>query len=112
MERLPVTRVKPGQCLAEPVCDGEGRVLLGAGVVLTQNKILMLRQRGVMLATVESGSDEGGAAPEAPAEPLDPESLRRIVLEHGRRFGDTRKDPVMDAVFRAVINRATRGQIG
>lgn len=52
--------VKPGMVLADAVCDGQGRVLLPAGTVLTPAQLVMLGEHGVARLAVVP--DAHGAA--------------------------------------------------
>lgn len=105
-KKIPTGRVKVGDVLAEPVVHGEGQMLLVAGTELGEQHLEMLRQRGVLLVTVV---DENGPAETAAPGPLDPEQLKRIVLEEGRWFGDARKDPILSEVFRWIVSQRSGG---
>lgn len=101
-KKIPTGRVKVGDVLAEPVVHGEGQMLLVAGTTMEKSHLEMLRQRGVLLVTVDDGEP---AASEYVTEPLDPEALKKVVLEEGRWFGESRKHPIMAEVFRWVVKQ-------
>jgi len=101
-KKIPTGRVKVGDVLAEPVVHGEGQMLLVAGTPIESSHLEMLRQRGVLLVTIQDGtSDDFDQA----AEPLDPAALKKVVLEEGRWFGESRKHPIMAEVFRWVVKQ-------
>lgn len=102
VKKVPTGRVEIGDVLAEPVIHGEGQMLLVAGTVIAQSHIDILSQRGVLLVTIEDG--DGTTAAQA-TQPLDPEELKKVVLEEGRWFGESRKHPVMAEVFRWVVKQ-------
>jgi hypothetical protein len=110
-KKIPTGRAQPGDVLAEPVVHGDGQRLLVANTTLEKHHLDLLRQRGVLLVTiVDEGDVEGGAT--APAAPLDPEQLKKIVVDEGRWFGDTRKDPIVAEVFRWTVKMRTGGETG
>ena len=102
-KKIPTGRAEPGDVLAEPVVHGDGQMLLVANTVLEKHHLDMLRQRGVLLLTIVDPDDPG--IPSEPTKPLDPEQLKRIVLDEGKWFGDARKDPIMAEVFRWAVKR-------
>lgn len=91
--------------LAADISRGGDAVLLGKGTELTREHIEMLRMRGVEIVTVSLEEEP----PAEPKTPVSSEALKKIVLEQHRWFGDTREDPVMNEVFRAVVGRLARG---
>ena len=103
-KKIPTGRVKIGDVLAEPVVHGEGQMLLVAGTQIEETHIEMLRQRGVLLVTIADG-DEAEPGQTVEQRPLDPEELKKVVLEEGRWFGESRKHPVMAEVFRWVVKQ-------
>lgn len=102
VKKIPTGRVKIGDVLAEPVVHGEGQMLLVAGTVMEKSHIDILRQRGVLLVTVKDGDDDFVVRENRP---LDPDELKKVVLEEGRWFGESRKHPVMAEVFRWVVKQ-------
>lgn len=54
MLKLPTYIVQPGMMLAQPIVDNRGRTLLRNGVVLTDEYIEVLKQRGFASVAVES----------------------------------------------------------
>ncbi|HKK70864.1 MAG TPA: hypothetical protein VKA86_06585 [Candidatus Krumholzibacteria bacterium] len=105
-KKIPTGRARVGDVLAEPVVHGEGQMLLVAGTELGEQHLEMLRQRGVLLVTVV---DEDGPPTTPTPGTLDPDELKRIVLEEGRWFGEARKDPILSEVFRWVVSSRTGG---
>ena len=105
-KKIPTGRAHVGDVLAEPVVHGEGQMLLVANTRLERQHLEMLRQRGVLLVTIVDDSEVGQ---EQPPQPLDPEEMKKIILEEGRWFGDSRKDPIMAEVFRWAVRQRGRG---
>lgn len=103
--KIQTSRARIGDVLAEDVKHGEGGALLAAGTRLEKSHLDLLRQRGVMLVTLEE--EEGQPEKPAPRE-LDPEELKAIVIEQSRWFGETRKDELMAEVFRFAIQKRAR----
>lgn len=101
-KKIPAGRAKVGDVLAEPVVHGEGQMLLTAGTVVMSQHLEMLRQRGVLLVTIED-EESGDVATEHV--PLDPDELKKVVIEEGRWFGEARKHPIMAEVFRWVVKQ-------
>lgn len=101
-----MSRVEPGQVLAEAVGQGPGQALLAAGTKLDAGHIEMMRQRGVLLVTIESPEGNAGSADED--HEIDPAILKQVLLEESQWFGETRKHPLMAEVFRFVVARRAR----
>ncbi len=140
MKKVPLHLARPADVLAEPVTLPGGQVLLAEGTALTRNHLEVLAGRGVVVlvlrgdaaahrtatgaATATGGatSTDAATAPGTAAErgvvsesgaPLAPRELaqtRRLILAQAERFGDTRGNPVMEALLRAVLRR--QGLIG
>jgi hypothetical protein len=62
-----------------------------------------MRQRGVMLVTIEDGPE--ASAEEAPVRPVSEAELKKILLEESQWFGEGRKDEFLAEVFRWVVGR-------
>ncbi|ADG04876.1 HD-GYP domain-containing protein [Kyrpidia tusciae] len=88
MRLTSVNRLVPGDCLARPVYDGEGRVLVGVGVPLTATMIRRLKELGVYALYLE----DARTADVVLGDPLAPELRRRAV-----------------EVVREVMHRLTEG---
>ncbi len=89
MKICDVRDIRPGMVLAEPVFTGQGVLLLGKGVVLTEKNIWVLKSWGVRALSVEADEAEraGGDGMPSPSDSLEDE-LRR-------KFGDTLEDEIM-----------------
>lgn len=109
VKKIPTGRVKVGDVLAEPVVHGEGQKLLVAGTEIAATHIDMLRQRGVLLVTIVDPDADPNEV-EEPPRPLDADEIKKVVLEEGRWFGDSRKNPIMAEVFRWVVKKKSAGE--
>ncbi len=52
-EKMAIDQVESGDCLAEALIDGSGRILIPAGAELTDSLLEALRRRGVSELLVE-----------------------------------------------------------
>lgn len=65
---IPLAEAKPGDTLAEAVCNGGGAMLIPAGATLTESSVESLRRRGVESVTISfalSVAEEGDPEREA-----------------------------------------------
>lgn len=62
---LPLAEVLPGMCLADNVCDGQGRVLVPVGAELSDSLLAALARRDVAVVVVECEVEEDPAVREA-----------------------------------------------
>ena len=53
MKQVPVTDLKPGDVIADPVCDGDGKRFLPKGIKLNSALIARLRNRSVQAVVIE-----------------------------------------------------------
>ncbi len=100
-KKIPIRAAKVGQTLTEPVVQDAGQILLSEGTVLDHSNLDLLRQRGVMLVTIDDGDD--AAAPSEKARTVSDEELKKILLEESQWFGEQRKEEFMAEVFRWVV---------
>lgn len=114
MGKVNLENLKPGMILAAKVVERGGRVLLGAGVELTERHISIFRKWGITETDVQNITQEEAAAT-ANAQ-LDPRLLQEGEDRMARLFHLTdRKDPTIAELLRLctirwVRNRA-RGKI-
>ena len=91
MQHVPVSRLKPGQVVADAVMNAEGAVLCPRGFELTETAIGRIRAAGVQTVSVE-GADDIGPSPQ--------ERLEQIAT----RFEGI-DDPLMLQIKAAVEKR-------
>lgn len=93
--RKPCGELVPGMILAEDVHDAEGRLLVGAGMAVTERMQRLLAEQGIERVALRM---------EAPVEdPVAREQRRQaIVATTERRFRHGRGKPLMDALAAAV----------
>jgi hypothetical protein len=110
-KKIPIRGAAVGQVLAESVVQGQGQVLLAEGTTLDCSNLDLLRQRGVVLVTIEDGAEESPAPTEERT--VSDEELKSILLEESQWFGESRKDDFLAEVFRWVVgHRAQAGREG
>jgi beta-galactosidase/beta-glucuronidase len=105
-KKIPIRAAAVGQILAESVVQGQGQVLLSEGTALDSSNLDLLRQRGVVLVTIEDGEEES-SAPDEERTVSDAE-LKKILLEESQWFGESRKDDFLAEVFRWVVGHRAR----
>lgn len=109
-KKIPIRAAKVGQTLAESVVQDQGQVLLAEGTVLDAGNMDLLRQRGVMLVTIE---DDSEPAQDDPGErTVSDAELKKILLEESQWFGDGRKEEFLAEVFRWVVGHRAHTEGG
>lgn len=100
-KKIPIRAAEVGQTLAESVVQDLGQVLLAQGTVLDRSNLDLLRQRGVVLVTIEDGGDSSEL--ESQERTVSDAELKKILLEESQWFGEARKDEFLAEVFRWVV---------
>lgn len=92
-QQQPLDATQPGCVLAAPVVDGNGSVLLPAGLALTEAHLESLRRRGIEHLTVVLAVD--------PAELARRREKARLRIMH--LFRHTAEDPGSQALLHAIL---------
>ncbi len=104
MATINIDDLQPGMVLASPAQAANGRVLLAAGVTLTEKHITIFRTWGLTEADIEGVSKEEVAA--QAVQDIDPEILQRTEQETQSLFRHTRLDhPLIAEIFRTQVQR-------
>ena len=107
MGKVNLENLKPGMILATKIVERGGRVLLGAGVELTDKHVSIFRKWGITEADVQNVTQEEAAAT-ANAQ-LDPRLLQEAETRMTKLFHLTdRKDPLITELFRLCTIRWVR----
>ena len=114
MGKVNLENLKPGMILAAKVVERGGRILLGAGVELTEKHISIFRKWGIAEADVRSVTQEEAAA-NVNAH-LDPRLLQEGEARMARLFHLTdMKEPFIAELSRLCtirwVRNRTRGRI-
>lgn len=99
MRKIPTAAIEAGMVLAKPVRGPNGNILLNAGAALQAGMANRLQSWGIPIVYVEGDPAEEGE--QVLVKKVDPLEIERVLTE---RFGDARKDPLMDMIFRATLN--------
>ncbi|THB62846.1 MAG: HDOD domain-containing protein [Desulfovibrio sp.] len=107
MSALNIADLKPGMCLARDVKDRNGRLLLNAGLELTDKHLRVLRIWGVTEAHIQGESRESVA--EQAAADVDPQVLARAEEAVAWRFLHCNPDQDVVAELRRIcVQREVR----
>ena len=98
MKRISVENAKPGQILAQKLQRGDGVLLAGAGVEITEGLLKMLSRMNIETVVIEEEIKQ------TPEELEDIFQSRRSELEV--RFQRVAALPIMAALKAALIDRA------
>lgn len=110
MGKVNLENLRPGMILAAKVVERGGRVLLGAGMELTEKHINIFRKWGVTEADVQNISQEEAAATKTAQ--LDPRLLEEAETRMAKLFQLTdRKDPFISELSRLCTIRWVRQQM-
>ncbi len=102
--KLSLDDLRPDMVLAAAIHDSGGRLLVPAGIALTDKHLRLFQMWGIADAEVEG---EGAGAPEE--EPLDAASLSAAEAELRPHFRHADlSHPVVAAVFRYCVTAAAR----
>jgi hypothetical protein len=114
MGKINLENLKPGMILASSVTERGGRVLLGAGVELTEKHISIFRKWGVTEADVQNITQEEATA--SVTSQLDPLVLREAENRMTKLFQLTdRNQPFVQELYRLCtvrwIRQKSRGRL-
>ncbi|MBI2355180.1 MAG: hypothetical protein HYV06_09155 [Deltaproteobacteria bacterium] len=105
MAIVPIDNLAVGMLLSGDVCDRSGRMLLPAGVELTERHLKVFRTWGVLEADIE-GEEGGETAPVQASEDADPVGLAAAEEGVGRIFRlNDREHPAIMELIRLCIAR-------
>jgi hypothetical protein len=111
MATIGIEYVKPGMKLNSDVMDRNGRLLLNAGIEITERHLHIFRTWGITEVDIH-GITEEQVVPD-PAENVDPEILQKIETELNDIFRHTdRNHPAIKELFRLCALRKIRRVAG
>jgi HD-like signal output (HDOD) protein len=105
METLAVEAVQPGRKLARAVFDGEGKLLLPPGSILTQDRLEVLKECGIATVILFPLAETVPSSPASPPEDF-LASIREMVAERFRLLDLA--DPYAQAIFDLAVERQGR----
>lgn len=111
MGKVAIDSIETGMILAADVFDRSGRMLLGAGVELTQKHLVIFRTWGVLEADIEGlGSDE--ARDQVPSD-VDPTELAAAELALVPLFRHTNREhpAIIELVRLAALRKVQHGTL-
>ena len=111
MGKVGIENIETGMILASDVHDRSGRMLLGAGVELTQKHLVIFRTWGVVEADIEGqGADE--VVEPIPAD-VDPQELAAAeqALTPIFRFTNRSHPAIVELVRLAALRKVTHGAV-
>ena len=106
MGKLRLDMAKPGMKLTAPVYNPHGKLLLGAGVELTQRHISILKSWGV--TEVEVDCQDGLNGEKIHREQLDDQTFRSIGELLDRKFCEVLDGEVMMEIMRVARKHALK----
>ena len=111
MGKLPIYQVTPGMVLEEVVTGRNGRMLLAAGVELTNNHLMILRTWGIQEAAIEGwGEDSSVTCPQYPAEvTIEQLETAKTELLPLFRHTDLQESVMMELLNLAAIRKVQHG---
>ncbi len=98
MQRVPITKVKPGMILAKPVSNEKGMALLAESTELTANIIEKLKKMDVRIVTLKGHPVDMGIPEVSPEE-----KLSRIEEKFEVFKGNPVMERLKDAIERAIL---------
>ncbi|MFH0912016.1 MAG: hypothetical protein V1918_10995 [Planctomycetota bacterium] len=110
MRQISIQEAKPGMVLIQPIEDGQGRVIVGAGVVLGPIHIKRLPRWGVKTLVVEEDSGSGAASAtdggdevKEAAPPVDDAYQRQLAERLDARFHEVDAYPFMQELKQIAL---------
>lgn len=109
MGKLNLDQIQPGMALASDVFDRNGRILLKAGMVLSDKHLTILRQWGITDADITGIEREEVNAQIAQA--LDPDALAKAESLYNELFRHVdRESPFISELYRLSVIRHVNQQ--
>lgn len=94
-----------GQCVVKDVSDSSGRLLMPAGTILDQKRILLLECWGVEEVLIKVETAVKQEPPQAEEEELDDDAKAAIVKRLNKRFAlHDREHPISKALYDCSLN--------
>ncbi len=109
MGKLNLDQIQPGMALASDVFDRNGRILLKAGMVLSDKHLTILKQWGITDADISGIEREEVNAQITQA--LDPDALAHAETLHKNLFRHTdMESPFISELYRLAVLRHVNDQ--
>jgi len=105
MKTIKIDDCTDGAVLAKDVRSESGRILLPEGSVLTEGTIMSLKNHGISRVIIEEETDKNVLA-FSDEEIASTKEMYREVIE--QRFLNPAADPMIAALFQAVLEHTTR----
>ena len=78
MKYVSCEKLQPGMCVAHPIYSNDGRVLLNSGVILNENYIARIIEKGISGVFVVTDPDEMVDIPEVVSQQSRQEAVRQV----------------------------------
>lgn len=103
MGRVRIDQIEAGMVTSDVVRDGKGRVLLGAGMEITEKHLRMIKTWGVSALQIEGVNDvsDDVAAPEVTDDHVD--AAEDTVAHLFKHAGQ--KNPLLRRLYKAAVAR-------
>lgn len=109
MKYVPHEDLQPGMCVARPIYDNDGRVLLNSGVILNENFIARMIEKGIPGVFVVTDQDEMVDIPEVVSQETRQEAVRHVKkvfesIELGKTFDMAPLSRSVNAIIDEIVS--------
>lgn len=111
MKYVSYEKLQPGMCVARPIYSNDGRVLLNSGVILNENYIARIIEKGIPGVFVVTDPDEMVDIPEVVSQQSRQEAVRQVKnvfesIEVGKTFDVAPLSKTINALIDEIVSNS------